>query len=292
VTVAFAGLLRDGPPGRPRGQAQHRRPQQPTPRGQQQPAELRRVHAGQERGQDQRGPLADAPEPRAGQIRARDALLDAHLRRLQPLFEFSRQLGHAVRADVAAAEHAERVHPARAVPERGDPHPADVPALAADAEPAAGAPARLPGRQHDESAGRDGRQLEQEGAESAPRDLARAEEGQDTELDEDTEGRAGAGRLSPIQVGTRSLLISWLLSELSRFNEDCQYQHCGYREHQTHFHCQRQDCGYSFCDKTRFVQHTARHERLDTLMGGDFQQYRANVACGRPDCAYTTNLGK
>lgn len=77
-----------------------------------------------------------------------------------------------------------------------------------------------------------------------------------------------------------------------RFNEDCQYQHCGYREHQTHFHCQRQDCGYSFCDKTRFVQHTARHERLDTLMGGDFQQYRANVACGRPDCAYTTNLGE
>ncbi|CAH0549609.1 unnamed protein product [Brassicogethes aeneus] len=76
-----------------------------------------------------------------------------------------------------------------------------------------------------------------------------------------------------------------------RFNEDCHYQHCGYREHQTHFHCQRQDCGYSFCDKTRFVQHTARHERLDTLMGGDFQQYRANVACGRPDCAYTANLG-
>nr|CAH7728455.1 unnamed protein product [Callosobruchus chinensis] len=76
-----------------------------------------------------------------------------------------------------------------------------------------------------------------------------------------------------------------------RFNEDCQYQHCGYREHQTHFHCQRQDCGYSFCDKTRFVQHTARHERLDTLMGGDFQQYRANVACGRSDCAYTANLG-
>ncbi|XP_023012579.1 zinc finger protein castor homolog 1 isoform X1 [Leptinotarsa decemlineata] len=76
-----------------------------------------------------------------------------------------------------------------------------------------------------------------------------------------------------------------------RFNEDCQYQHCGYREHQTHFHCQRHDCGYSFCDKTRFVQHTARHERLDTLMGGDFQQYRANVACGRADCAYTANLG-
>lgn len=76
-----------------------------------------------------------------------------------------------------------------------------------------------------------------------------------------------------------------------RFNEDCRYQHCGYREHQTHFHCMRKDCGYSFCDKTRFVQHTARHERLDTLMGGDFQQYRANVPCGRGQCAYTSSLG-
>ncbi|XP_076293620.1 zinc finger protein castor homolog 1 isoform X2 [Lasioglossum baleicum] len=76
-----------------------------------------------------------------------------------------------------------------------------------------------------------------------------------------------------------------------RFNEDCRYTHCGYREHQTHFHCMRQDCGYSFCDKTRFVQHTARHERLDTLMGGDFQQYRANVPCGREQCAYTSSLG-
>uniref|UniRef100_T1IV78 C2H2-type domain-containing protein n=1 Tax=Strigamia maritima TaxID=126957 RepID=T1IV78_STRMM len=75
-----------------------------------------------------------------------------------------------------------------------------------------------------------------------------------------------------------------------RFNEDCQYTHCGYREHQTHFHCVRRDCGYSFCDKTRFVQHTARHERLDTLMGGDFQQFRANVACGRPECLYTVAM--
>ncbi|KAK3922303.1 Zinc finger protein castor-like protein 1, partial [Frankliniella fusca] len=76
-----------------------------------------------------------------------------------------------------------------------------------------------------------------------------------------------------------------------RFNEDCKYPHCGYREHQTHFHCMRKDCGYSFCDKTRFVQHTARHERLDTLMGGDFQQFRANVNCNRTDCVYTSNLG-
>nr|CAD7194958.1 unnamed protein product [Timema douglasi] len=76
-----------------------------------------------------------------------------------------------------------------------------------------------------------------------------------------------------------------------RFNEDCKYPHCGYREHQTHFHCMRLDCGYSFCDKTRFVQHTARHERLDTLMGGDFQQFRANVSCGRQECVHTTTLG-
>ncbi|KAJ8707439.1 hypothetical protein PYW08_010691 [Mythimna loreyi] len=76
-----------------------------------------------------------------------------------------------------------------------------------------------------------------------------------------------------------------------RFNEDCAYQHCGYREHQTHFHCTRKDCGYSFCDKTRFVQHTARHERLDTLMGGDFQQYRANVYCKRPECPHASTFG-
>ncbi|XP_076306536.1 zinc finger protein castor homolog 1-like isoform X2 [Tachypleus tridentatus] len=76
-----------------------------------------------------------------------------------------------------------------------------------------------------------------------------------------------------------------------RFNEDCAYPHCGYREHQTHFHCIRIDCGYSFCDKTRFVQHTARHERLDTLMGGDFEQFRANINCGRPDCMYMNTVG-
>lgn len=34
------------------------------------------------------------------------------------------------------------------------------------------------------------------------------------------------------------------------------------------------------------------NHRLDTLMGGDFQQYRANVSCGRPDCSYTPTLGK
>lgn len=32
--------------------------------------------------------------------------------------------------------------------------------------------------------------------------------------------------------------------------------------------------------------------RLDTLMGGDFQQYRANVSCGRADCSYASTIGK
>lgn len=76
-----------------------------------------------------------------------------------------------------------------------------------------------------------------------------------------------------------------------RFNQDCNFPNCGYRNHQSHFHCCRKDCFYSFCDKTRFVQHTARHERLDKLMGDDFKQFRANMHCGYPNCAYNKNLG-
>jgi hypothetical protein len=76
-----------------------------------------------------------------------------------------------------------------------------------------------------------------------------------------------------------------------RFNQDCNFPNCGYRNHQSHFHCCRKDCFYSFCDKTRFVQHTARHERLDKLMGDDFKQFRANMHCGYNNCAYNKNLG-
>ena len=71
-----------------------------------------------------------------------------------------------------------------------------------------------------------------------------------------------------------------------RFNEDCQFATCGYRNHQSHFHCLRDNCFYSFCDKTRFVQHTARHERLDKLMGEDFKQYRSNMNCGYEGCEH------
>ncbi|KAJ8921199.1 hypothetical protein NQ315_013671 [Exocentrus adspersus] len=54
-----------------------------------------------------------------------------------------------------------------------------------------------------------------------------------------------------------------------RFNEDCQYQHCG------------PDLFNTLQDMRDWIR----------LWGGDFQQYRANVACGRADCAYTANLG-
>ncbi|KAI8041819.1 hypothetical protein M5D96_006088 [Drosophila gunungcola] len=77
-----------------------------------------------------------------------------------------------------------------------------------------------------------------------------------------------------------------------RFNEDCGFERCGYRNHQSHFHCNRRDCHYSFCDKTRFVQHTARHERMDTLMGEDFLQFRANMQCGVASCSYAASAGR
>lgn len=72
-----------------------------------------------------------------------------------------------------------------------------------------------------------------------------------------------------------------------RFNEDCEVMNCNYRNQQSHFHCSRPDCGYSFCDKTRFVQHTARHERLDKLMGSDFKQYRSNLPCPYDNCHHS-----
>ena len=73
-----------------------------------------------------------------------------------------------------------------------------------------------------------------------------------------------------------------------RFNEDCNFSCCNYREHQTHFHCMRKDCNYRFCDKTRFVQHTARHERLDTLCGSEFEGFRG-VTCSRESCEFNIN---
>lgn len=71
-----------------------------------------------------------------------------------------------------------------------------------------------------------------------------------------------------------------------RCGEDCGHMRCAYRQTVTHFHCVRPDCGYGFSDKSRIIQHRIRHERLDALMGGEFQQYRASVTCERADCEF------
>ncbi|XP_041378245.1 zinc finger protein castor homolog 1-like [Gigantopelta aegis] len=68
------------------------------------------------------------------------------------------------------------------------------------------------------------------------------------------------------------------------YNEDCRQSHCAYRQSVTHFHCSRPDCGYGFSDRSRMVQHTLRHSRLNTIMGDEFQQFRVTVPCGRADC--------
>ena len=70
-------------------------------------------------------------------------------------------------------------------------------------------------------------------------------------------------------------------------SSDCGYMRCAYRQSVTHFHCVRPECGYGFSDKSRIIQHRLRHERLDKLMGGEFQQFRATVCCGRGDCEFS-----
>lgn len=71
-----------------------------------------------------------------------------------------------------------------------------------------------------------------------------------------------------------------------RHKDDCQFVKCAYRQGITHFHCTRPDCGYSFSDRSRLIQHTLRHERIDSLTGGEMQQFRMNQPCGREACEY------
>lgn len=71
-----------------------------------------------------------------------------------------------------------------------------------------------------------------------------------------------------------------------KFKDDCGYSKCAYRSGITHFHCARDDCGYSFSDRSRLIQHTLRHERIDSLTGGEMQQYRMNQDCHRAECEY------
>lgn len=73
-----------------------------------------------------------------------------------------------------------------------------------------------------------------------------------------------------------------------KYSEDCRYAKCTYKHMVTHFHCQRPDCGYGFSDRSRIVQHKLRHERIDSITGGDFKQFRANVNCDYEPCEYNT----
>ena len=75
-----------------------------------------------------------------------------------------------------------------------------------------------------------------------------------------------------------------------RFNDDCQYTKCAYRQSVTHFHCVRTDCGYGFSDRSRLVQHTLRHERIDSITGGELQQFRINQDCGRGGCEFNLKM--
>ena len=71
-----------------------------------------------------------------------------------------------------------------------------------------------------------------------------------------------------------------------RNKDECMYPKCAYHQGVTHFHCTRSDCGYSFSDRSRLIQHTLRHERIDSLTGGEMQQFRMKQDCEREDCEY------
>ena len=75
-----------------------------------------------------------------------------------------------------------------------------------------------------------------------------------------------------------------------KYNEECNYPKCPYRHSVTHFHCNRSDCGYGFSDRSRLVQHTLRHERIDSITGGELQQYRINQDCEQPNCEFNKKM--
>lgn len=75
-----------------------------------------------------------------------------------------------------------------------------------------------------------------------------------------------------------------------RYNEECCYPKCAYKHSVTHFHCVREDCGYGFSDRSRLVQHTLRHERIDSITGGELQQYRINQDCEIENCEYNKKM--
>lgn len=129
------GIFRTRPFDSPRGETQQQRVEQPDARRQQQSANAEKcaVLSRENRTEDKRGASAIAAEsPDGAEVRARNPVSNANVRRLQSLLELSGQFGDAVRAHVAAAEHAKRVSAAGIVSERRHSHAADVPALGTD----------------------------------------------------------------------------------------------------------------------------------------------------------------
>ncbi|KAL4220946.1 Zinc finger protein castor 1 [Mactra antiquata] len=92
--------------------------------------------------------------------------------------------------------------------------------------------------------------------------------------------------------GTRGLRDDSIPEGYSRwrYNEECKYSRCAYKHSVTHFHCIRDDCGYGFSDRSRLVQHTLRHERIDSITGGELQQYRINQDCENNNCEYNKKM--
>lgn len=102
--------------------------------------------------------------------------------------------------------------------------------------------------------------------------------------------KKSSGRASGI--GSRGLRDDTIPDGYSRwrYNEECKYPKCAYRHSVTHFHCVREDCGYGFSDRSRLVQHTLRHERIDSITGGELQQYRINQDCQTENCEYNKKM--
>ncbi|XP_052286686.1 zinc finger protein castor homolog 1-like [Dreissena polymorpha] len=75
-----------------------------------------------------------------------------------------------------------------------------------------------------------------------------------------------------------------------RYNEECKYPKCAYKHSVTHFHCIREDCGYGFSDRSRLIQHTLRHERIDSITGGELQQFRINQDCEIAECEHKLKM--
>ena len=89
---------------------------------------------------------------------------------------------------------------------------------------------------------------------------------------------------SPRSIRDDSLPSGFIKFHLS---EDCQYEKCSYKLNTTHYHCSREDCGFGVSDKSRLVQHLIRHDRIDKIMGEDFEQFRSMIDCQRADCEFS-----